>query len=72
MANEKEWVLSQTFGIDEITLEIHADLILSDTISCERPLADADVSLAVSLFGQRDAGYLTVYPRPSRQAPIAR
>jgi hypothetical protein len=60
--------LKPVFGIDEIILVIPADLILSGAISYDRPLVDA----AVSLSGQHDAGYLTVYPRPSRQAPIAR
>ena len=64
--------LKPVFGIDEIILGIPADLILSDAIPYERPSADAVVSLAVSLFWQHYGGYLTVYPRPSRQAPIAR
>lgn len=42
--------LKPASGIDEIILEIPADLILSDVISYERPLADA----AVSLSGQHD------------------
>jgi hypothetical protein len=60
--------LKPVFGIDEIILEIPADLILSEAISYQRPLADA----AVSLSGQHDGGYFMVYPRPSRQALIAR
>ena len=49
-------------------LEISADLILSEAISYQRPLVDATVSLSA----QHGDGYFMVYPRPSRQAPIAR
>gem|GEM_PF-7108689 len=60
--------LKPVFGIDEIMLKVPADLILSEASSHQWPLSDA----AVSLSGQHDGGYFTVYPRPSRQAPIAR
>jgi len=66
--DEKGMALKPVFGIDEIILEIPADLILSEAISYQRPLADA----AVSLSGPHDGGYFMVYPRPSRQALIAR
>jgi hypothetical protein len=61
--------LKQVFDISEIILEILLTyLILSEAISYQRPLADA----AISLSGQHYDGYFMVYPRPSRQALIAR
>jgi hypothetical protein len=51
-----------------VVKKIPAEFILSEAISYQRPLADT----AVCLSRLHDGGYLMVYPRPSRQAPIAR
>ena len=61
--------LKPIFNINEIIREIFlTDLILSEAISYQAPLADMDVSLS----GHQDYNYFTVYPRASRQASIAR
>ena len=46
---ESEMALKPVFGIDEIILEIPADLILSEVISYPRPLANAAVSYPGSM-----------------------
>jgi hypothetical protein len=72
------------WGVDDVVLDlksagvcvfqkmvvnkISAEFIHSEAISYQRPSAGA----AVCLSRLHDGGYLMVYPRPSRQAPIAR